>query len=119
MFTSDRAGGHVFTIADDCSDLTPLLTAPAYHPAWSPDGSAIALIVNEVLKMVTPAGADIDVVGGPFGLQYPRWSPDQRLIVAADNARGILMIDPATGATTTAIEVEPNADILTQASWSR
>ncbi|HEU4793471.1 MAG TPA: hypothetical protein VFS96_07420 [Nitrolancea sp.] len=118
-FMSDRAGGPIFTIADDGSDETPIVTGSAYHPAWSPDGSGIALILDQLLKLVTPTGANIPIAGGPAGLQYPRWSSDGRLIVSADMARGILIIDPATGVTTTALEVEPHAEIMTQASWSR
>jgi Tol biopolymer transport system component len=72
-------------------------------PAWSPDGSRIALQRNGHLFTMSPTGADVRPVGdGLTGDALPDWSPDGRRLATVrteGGSSGIAIIDANTGAT--------------------
>lgn len=45
-FSSNRAGGGIWVIRRDGSDLVRLTSGPDSQPAWSPDGTQIAFVSN-------------------------------------------------------------------------
>jgi Tol biopolymer transport system component len=89
-YSSDRAGGMDIWIRDlhNGTDrrLTTLPNADM-AAAWSPDGKSIAFVSNadfeqgEVYMVAAEGGEPRRVLARSFGVGYPSWSPDGRLLV--------------------------------------
>ena len=107
----------VYLVRPDGRDQHPLLTAPASHPDWSPDGKRIAIdrepADGEEIWIMDADGTDVTVVtcdGAPCGpVAAPAWSPDGNHLVfqraiprgpeEAYDRNAIEVVDLVTGAT--------------------
>ena len=108
--SSNRYGGHLFTMASDGSDvrsLAPDVTTATIPAVWSPDGRRLAFVGvdslgnNEhlpIMYSVAHDGTDLQRLG--VTLSQPVWSPDSRRMafVWADNGMASLhTMDPDGG----------------------
>ena len=105
-----EARGDIFTVPADKGDWRDLSKSPGAHdanPAWSPDGSRIAwtsdasgewqIMIGDQAGLTKPRAIDLPVPGYYSNLQ---WSPNGKLLLAADNHLNLWTIDVATGRAT-------------------
>ncbi len=80
----------------------PAPSSTPWAPAWSPDGTSIAVAMSGSIWRVDPAtGIADELTSGPGYHSLPTWSPDGRYVVYTDddNGRniGISVVDLETG----------------------
>lgn len=94
---------------------TPLPSAGAAHPSWSPDGAQIAFVsgIDGVWAVDFTAG-DLSVIdvtgpdtfgaarrilsGAPLAVAHPSWSPDSRWIAFQHGTNSRALVSPGGGA---------------------
>ena len=95
-------GYDIYTMTIDGANVRRLSTSPAgrstLNPAWSPDGSTVAVAstrdggaVDWGLYLLSPDGGSIQAVTHdrtPYGYGHPRWSRDGRFFVFHSNRDG-------------------------------
>jgi hypothetical protein len=122
------AGGRIVFERAGASDPEPALVevdpakgsqqvlGPGAEPAFSPDGSKLALVRNGTVFVAAADGTGAVAVGGG---RFPAWSPDGgRLAVSRGRADGVLelyVIDLAGGSTSQLTDLPFNA---TMPAWS-
>lgn len=121
-FTSDRAGGtapfterlQVFSMKSDGSDVLPVSGPDGFYPDWAADGSAIAFSHSGLLSLMETDGSNVRGIPGVSSyLNYPRWSPDSRMLVASGGTE-IHFIAKDGGSTMVAVP-----DYARYVSWSK
>jgi Tol biopolymer transport system component len=110
LYRLDVVGGHVAELG-----LT------GRQPSWSPDGSLLAIVQNEVeLVIARPDGTRVKVLVSRYPLSDPSWSPDGSRIVVTQALGGRygsdLAVVDVTRATFARITRSPSDD--TEPSWS-
>ncbi len=80
----------------------PAPSSTPWAPAWSPDGSSIAVAMSGSIWRVDPeTGVADELTAGPGYHSLPTWSPDGRFLVYTDddNGRniGLAVLDLETG----------------------
>src|SRR5262249_17325072 len=99
---------NVFSVMPDGSSLHLVsdfaLPEPreTFHPAISPDGTALAFVNHLILGLADPDGSNAVLFTGIQPISHPAWSPFLNELVFNDgidssNARGLQLIDPAGG----------------------
>ena len=99
------------TVAATGSEPTQLTTLsyPSTPPAWSPQGDRIAIVDDDIARIVDTHGRDVVAVPVPFCCTSPpSWSPDETHI-----AVGTLVVDAATGDARTL-----DGPVYGKAAWS-
>jgi hypothetical protein len=87
-------GDRVFTVAPEGGEPTPVPGVPngAWHPAWSPDGTRIAVTVFQDTRSIWVLDADgsgAQQIATADNVSRPSWSPDgTQIAYAADTAHG-------------------------------
>lgn len=87
-------GSRLFTVSPKGGDPQRVTGLPngTWHPAWSPDGTRIAVSVfvqDREIWVVDADGTDARQVGAAENVSRPSWSPDgTRVVYAADTADG-------------------------------
>jgi tricorn protease len=105
-----EARGDIFTVPADKGDWRDLSSSSGAHdanPAWSPDGRRIAwtsdasgewqIMVGDQSGLAKPRAIDLPVPGYYSNLA---WSPNGKLLLAADSHLNLWTIDVATGQAT-------------------
>lgn len=88
------SGSGLYTTAPDGAGLRRLVTGVTHYPAWAPDGSKIAYVRDNQVRVVAPDGSgDKALAASPF---RPRWSPDSQKIAYLGDG-GLSVVDVATG----------------------
>ena len=90
-------------------------TQNAAHPAWSPDGGAIAFVAEGKVKTVAADGGAVRTLAAAAPNRMgPSWSRDGIILFKASSA-GLATV-PATGGTVTPVSFG-NPDVQATASW--
>ncbi len=112
------ARGDLFDVpaAGAALDLTDTPGADEDHPAWSPDGQAIAFETDadgeqRLAIRTMPAGTVHLLARAPAGYAFtPSWSPDGRCLAVADAGHGLWLV-PVDGSAPRRIASDPEAAI--------
>lgn len=102
------ARGDIFTFPTGEGDQRNLTRSPGTHdhsPVWAPDGGGIAWLSDEggeyQLMVGDPLGLEqpraVELPGNSFYSQ-PRWSPDGKFLVIADNHLSLWLVEVEGGA---------------------
>jgi Tol biopolymer transport system component len=75
-------------VVDAAGAMLSVLPATGTYPAWSPDGSEIAFLVDGKLKLAPVAGSRPHVVARNAWFDGPTWSPDGRRLLYTSVVRG-------------------------------
>ena len=82
MFTASAGTGSfgIYTMKPDGSDVTRVVSSPATHPEWSPDGSKILYLSGSAIDGFTIVNADgtnpRPLGRGSIFTPWTAWSPD-------------------------------------------
>jgi Tol biopolymer transport system component len=103
-FVSTRDGeSHVFVAEDDGTNIVRVDTpGPAYNPAWSPDGTRLAVTVQlagQLDVFVTDGITLTNLTENPANDSSPAWSPDGTRIAFQSNRDGdfdLYLLDVST-----------------------
>ncbi len=75
------------------ADLPSGVSAPAWGstPAWSPDGSSLAVAAGGHIFVVDGNGSTVDQITSGLGVdQWPSWSPDGSTVIYSDGGGVVL-----------------------------
>ena len=97
-------GGDIF-LGDPVTGQTRALVTGAtwdWEPMFSRDGSLIAFMrgtsesnPQQRVAVMHADGSDIRLLGEPLALKAWTWTPDDRLVVVAQDQSGLIVLDPA------------------------
>jgi dipeptidyl aminopeptidase/acylaminoacyl peptidase len=74
-FDSHHGRSKIYTVNPDGSGQTSLMGSLEGYPTWSPDGTKIAFLSDQLYTM-NPDGSGRTAVPGTLADFYPSWSPD-------------------------------------------
>jgi TolB protein len=96
----------IYIVNADGSGLVPLATGvvSGSRPAWSPDGTKLAVVVAGGIEIVNADGSGRTPLadGGP-AVAEPAWSPDGARIAFTDVEQQVLMVVATDGSGTTSV----------------
>ncbi|MEO7987528.1 MAG: protein kinase [Gemmatimonadales bacterium] len=122
-FRSERDGGGIFMVGAT-GESVKRLTDFGYHPAWSRDGTRLAIVTQSVsdpalrftaseMWILTPATGQRRRLGQGDAVQ-PSWSPSGRRIAywsrSGPTATGDIWTIPSDGGTPVAVTSDPSLD---------
>ena len=115
----------IYLVNADGTNLKRLTAGgQARQPTWSPDGLTIAFVAGPVAGPGTVSTTRADGGGSkPLaqapGQQDPAWAPDGSVIAASGEPGTIVLLAPATGAQTGAVQLlRDSAPSVTSISWA-
>jgi serine/threonine protein kinase/Tol biopolymer transport system component/DNA-binding winged helix-turn-helix (wHTH) protein len=91
----------MYTVSTDGGtprEIIPEDPQAQWDPGWSPDGTGIvfggdAYDPNATIRILHVKTHQISTLPGSRGLNYPRWSPDGRYVLAMPYSSGLMLFD--------------------------